>query len=523
MASTAVAPVACYSARAVEGTSIGPYRIVRKLGEGGMGAVWLGEHTLLGRRAAIKVLLREFSAKQEIVQRFFNEARAVTAIADPGIVQVFDFGYHVDGSAFLVMEVLEGEAMDARLRRIGRFTPVDAVRLMAQIATSLGAAHGKGVVHRDLKPENIFIVGDPAVTGGERSKILDFGIAKLAGDEPGKIKTRTGIVMGTPVYMSPEQCRGMSNIDARSDIYALGCVLFTMLCGRPPFEAEGSGDLIIAHVRDTPPTPSTVAPGIPPELDAVVLRCLAKDPAQRFQSTAELVHALASVEPALYGIDPGHSFPGGYRRAPTPAAALAYRQQPTPPPPAQTGPYPQHPTGPHTGPHTGAHTGPPTGPHLNAASTAQTTLGSASAPVHPTRPPARGRGWIAAVIGLVIVGGVAAIVAGTRGGGGDSTSAAGGGSAVTGASPGSGSATPPPPPNDAGVAATPPPVDAAIAAVPVDAPESVAASVDAGVAPAVDAGTTKTSRTKRTGTSTGTGTKRGSNGTTSSGTVDRGD
>src|SRR6478735_8938083 len=111
----------------MEGTSIGPYRIVRKLGEGGMGAVWLGEHQLLGRRAAIKVLLREFSAKQDIVQRFFNEARAVTAIADPGIVQVFDFGYHTDGSAYLVMEVLEGEAMDARLKRIGRFSPVDAV------------------------------------------------------------------------------------------------------------------------------------------------------------------------------------------------------------------------------------------------------------------------------------------------------------------------------------------------------------------------------------------------------------
>lgn len=132
----------------MEGVSIGPYRIVRKLGEGGMGAVWLGEHQLLGRRAAIKVLLPIYSANQGIVQRFFNEARAVTAVADPGIVQVFDFGQHTDGSAFLVMEFLEGEAMDARLKRIGRFSPVEALRLMKQIATSLSAAHAKGVIHQ---------------------------------------------------------------------------------------------------------------------------------------------------------------------------------------------------------------------------------------------------------------------------------------------------------------------------------------------------------------------------------------
>ena len=464
----------------MEGASIGPYRIVRKLGEGGMGAVWLGEHALLGRRAAIKVLLREFSSNEEIIQRFFNEAKAVTAIADPGIVQVFDFGYHTDGSAYLVMEVLEGEAMDTRLKRIGRFTPVDAVRLMAQISTSLGAAHAKGVVHRDLKPENIFIVGDPAVTGGERSKILDFGIAKLAGDEPGKLKTRTGVVMGTPIYMSPEQCRGMSTIDARSDIYTLGCVLFTMLCGRPPFDAEGTGDLIIMHVRDVPPAPSQFVPGIPYGLDAVVLRCLEKEPGRRFQTTAELVQALGSVEPELYGLDPGQYGGPGYRHAHTPAAAMAYRQQPTPPPSA----------------------------------TAPTTLSSASTPVNPTQPPpAKRRGALAAVIALVIVGGgAAAIVAGTRGGGGDNTTNA--------TTPGSGnsSTSPPPPPSIDAAVATAPHIDAAPVAVMADATEAVPATVDAGVAASADAGVIKT--TKRTGP----GTKRGSNGTAaSSGTFDRGD
>ena len=477
----------------MEGSSIGPYRIVRKLGEGGMGAVWLGEHALLGRRAAIKVLLREFSANEQIVQRFFNEAKAVTAIADPGIVQVFDFGYHTDGSAFLVMEVLEGEAMDARLKRIGRFQPADAVRLMAQIATSLGAAHAKGVVHRDLKPENIFIVGDPAVTGGERSKILDFGIAKLTADEPGKQKTRTGIVMGTPVYMSPEQCRGMSSIDHRSDVYALGCVLFTMLTGRPPFESESSGDLIIMHVRDTPPRPSQYAPGIPASLDAVVLRCLEKNPFHRFQSTAELVQALGAVEPELYGIDPSQGYGGpAYRRAPTPAAALAYRQQPTPPPPTGTNP--------------GA-----------------TTLGSATAPVHPTQAPAKSRGWLIAVVAILIVGGGAvAIAVGSGGGGGDSTSNA--------TAPGSDQAVTPPvtPPPDAALAASAP-ADAAPAPVLVDAAEAVAVTPDAAAAVPIDAAVTattdpNTTKTKPKTKTKGSGTKRGSNGTaTGSGTVDRGD
>ncbi|TMQ13842.1 MAG: serine/threonine protein kinase [Deltaproteobacteria bacterium] len=175
-----------------EGTIVGTYRVIRKLGEGGMGAVFAGEHTLLGRKAAIKVLLPALSAQQEIVHRFFNEARAVTQVADPGIVQVFDFGYHTDGSAFIVMELLEGESLAARLERSSRLPLIDVLRLLQMTCSALAAAHGRGVIHRDLKPDNIFIVRDPAVPGGERAKILDFGIAKLSSDEPGKLKTRTG-------------------------------------------------------------------------------------------------------------------------------------------------------------------------------------------------------------------------------------------------------------------------------------------------------------------------------------------
>ena len=158
-----------------EGTTIGNYRIVKKLGQGGMGAVYVAEHALLGRRAAIKVLLPQLSANDEIVRRFFNEAKAVTQIADPGIVQVFDFGFHTDKSAFIVMELLEGEPMDRRLERARRIPVPDALRLMRMICGSLGAAHAKGIVHRDLKPENIFIVADPAVHGGSAPRSSTSG------------------------------------------------------------------------------------------------------------------------------------------------------------------------------------------------------------------------------------------------------------------------------------------------------------------------------------------------------------
>ncbi|MCE9579867.1 MAG: protein kinase [Deltaproteobacteria bacterium] len=389
----------------MEGVTIGTYRVLRKLGEGGMGAVYVAEHTLLGRKAAIKVLLPMLSANQPIVQRFFNEARAVTSIADPGIVQVFDFGYHTDGSAYIVMELLEGETMDARLRRIRRFAPTDALRLMRQAASSLSAAHAKGIVHRDLKPENIFIVGDPAVTGGERPKILDFGIAKLSGDEPGKMKTQTGMVMGTPVYMSPEQCRGAGDIDYRSDIYSLGCVLFTMLIGRPPFEGAGSGELIASHMMIAPPVPSAVLPGLPPAIDDLIARCLAKDPAARFQSMQDFAAAAGHAESSMYGMPP---------LGPITAGQLASQRTPPPgyptPPPATpySGHYPSQPP-PGTYPGTGSQ--PP-------ASPAPTTLGTAAGQSGGTLAPRAGKGGLiaGAIIGGLAIGGGLFLAFG-RGGG----------------------------------------------------------------------------------------------------------
>ncbi|HEY3805939.1 MAG TPA: serine/threonine-protein kinase [Kofleriaceae bacterium] len=284
-----------------EGTELGPYRIVKKIGEGGMGSVYVAQHSLLGRRAAIKVLLPALSSQREIVDRFFNEARATTSVTDPGIVQVFDFGFDAERGAYIVMELLDGESLEARLRR-GAISVADALRLTRQVAGSLAAAHARGIVHRDLKPDNIFIVRDGEAQGGERPKILDFGIAKLTAADGDRSRTRTGMVMGTPIYMSPEQCRGAGAVDHRADIYSLGCVLYHLLAGRPPFDFEGVGEIISAHLREAPRPPSTVASNLPPAIDQLVLRCLAKNPDERFASMTELQLACEAQLAKISGI-----------------------------------------------------------------------------------------------------------------------------------------------------------------------------------------------------------------------------
>jgi len=212
---------------------------------------------------------------------------------------VFDFGEH-DGNSYIVMELLDGEALDKRLARSGALPVPNALRITRQVATSLDAAHARGIVHRDLKPENIFLVRDSEVAGGERAKILDFGIAKLGAAEGG-LKTQTSALMGTPTYMSPEQCRGAGLVDRRSDIYSLGCVLYNLLVGKPPFESDGVGELIVMHLRETPPSASSRAAGVPPQVDAIIARCLEKDPAQRFQSGRELATAIGALLPMTTG------------------------------------------------------------------------------------------------------------------------------------------------------------------------------------------------------------------------------
>jgi eukaryotic-like serine/threonine-protein kinase len=277
------------------GQTFGNYRVTALIGEGGMGVVYSAEHPTIGRRAAVKILRPGLTENVEITKRFFNEARAANAIRHPGIVEVFDSGTLASGVSYIVMELLEGESLAARLRRIGRFGPLEARAIVAQTASALAAAHAAGIVHRDLKPDNLFLVPDYRETSSELVKVLDFGIAKLGLDASRSIsvKTRTGSVMGTPAYMSPEQCRGTKEVDHRADIYALGVILYEMVCGRPPFVSEGFGEMVHLHISEPPPPPRSLVPGIPQDLERVILWCLAKDPEQRLGSMTELQAALS--------------------------------------------------------------------------------------------------------------------------------------------------------------------------------------------------------------------------------------
>jgi serine/threonine-protein kinase len=276
------------------GTTIGNYRVTAQLGEGGMGIVYLAEHPAIGRKAAIKVLHPRLAADPEVVSRFFQEARASNAIRHPNIVEAYDYGTRPDGAPYIIMEYLEGESLSARLERMGRLPLRTALDFAQQAAGALAAAHDKAIVHRDLKPDNLFITADPRVPGGEQLKILDFGIAKLAASVENQIshKTRTGALMGTPLYMSPEQCLGVRVVDHRTDIYSLGCILHEMLCGTPPFVSEGFGALVNMHINEPPPRASKLAPDVPAAVERLILRMLAKKAEDRFPSMLAVQQAI---------------------------------------------------------------------------------------------------------------------------------------------------------------------------------------------------------------------------------------
>ena len=277
------------------GRSIGSYTLVEKLGQGGMGVVYLAEHRRIGRRAAIKFLLPALSQDADVVTRFFNVARAASVIKHPGIVEIYDCDV-VDEQAYIVTEFLEGESLAATLRRAGALAsePIAIAAVVGQIASGLAAAHRKEIIHRDLKPENVFLSVEESVRAPFVVKILDFGIAKLTAPGGGGSNTRTGGLLGTPVYMSPEQCRGLSTIDHRADIYALGCVMFEMATGRHVFVKEASGDLLVAHIIETAPRISAFRPEIPGWMDDLVARMLAKSPDDRPSSMDEIVTAMES-------------------------------------------------------------------------------------------------------------------------------------------------------------------------------------------------------------------------------------
>jgi serine/threonine-protein kinase len=309
------------------GQVVGSYTIVSEIGEGGMGKVYLARHTLIGRKAAIKILDPEISSDEEVVSRFFTEARSVNDIRHPNIVEVTDFGLFGNLHC-IVMELLEGETLAARLERVTLLDEPTTIRIMRQVTSALGAAHEMGTVHRDLKPENIFLCNHPDYP--DFVKVLDFGIAKLLiSDSPVGHHTRTGSVIGTPAYMSPEQCLGEATLDLRSDIYSLGIVLYQMLTGRTPFVGDTLGRLIVCHVSEPPVPPVALNPKLSSLMNAVVLRALQKRPKDRYASMREFREAL-EVTP-LVGMPRVDSAPV---RASAPAALSHAEQRPAPPRPA---------------------------------------------------------------------------------------------------------------------------------------------------------------------------------------------
>lgn len=278
-----------------DGSLVGPYLIVRKIGQGGMGEVYEALHTAIERRVAIKILHAEFAREAEISDRFLNEARIANRVSHPGLVQVFDYSQHADGRYFIVMEYLAGENLTTRIaRRGGCLTAQEAVPLFRQISSAMAAAHEKGIIHRDLKPDNVMIVPDGERPDHERVKLLDFGLAKLI-DRPG---TKSGVLMGTPHYMSPEQCRGANTVTDKTDVYSLGVMLFEALAGRLPFAVDGTGELMSMHLFTEPPPLLSLKPDVPEKLANLVDRMLVKAADSR-PGTTQVVSVLSEIAESL--------------------------------------------------------------------------------------------------------------------------------------------------------------------------------------------------------------------------------
>lgn len=308
------------------GHQVGPYRISYKVSEGGMGQVYAAVHERIGRRVAIKVLHAHCARDQDVVRRFFNEARAVNLIDHPGLVQVHDFDTLDDGTSYLVMELLRGESLAKKLERCPQGLPAEEVAwLGTQIADTLAAVHANEIVHRDLKPNNIMVVRDPLV-GRERTKVLDFGIAKL-GDElllPGQRATSTNVMVGTLLYIAPEQCRSARRVDGKADVYSLGIMLYEMLSGEPPFLGDSEVAQITMHLHDEPRPLIEVAPSVPPELAALVHSMLRKNKDAR--------PTMAEVGVRLQQLDPGTPSTANTPVEPRARIELGFAQTLTAPP-----------------------------------------------------------------------------------------------------------------------------------------------------------------------------------------------
>ena len=271
--------------RSLPGTRIGNYVVVKLVGQGGMGEVYLVEHPDIGTRAAVKVLSSRFSSMAHATERFKAEARAIARIKHANVVEIHDYGTLEDGRLYYQMEHLEGEVLQIVMERRGKMSPEEIAPYLDQMCAGLGAAHKQHIVHRDLKPENIIVTAGPPMA----LKILDFGIAKLLETQPGSANTSVGVLLGTPIVMAPEQAAGQpERISFRTDLYSLGVILYWMLTGNPPFMDDAPGMLVSRHINDTPRALLDVDPTLPAGVAALVERCLAKAPEDRPASALEV-------------------------------------------------------------------------------------------------------------------------------------------------------------------------------------------------------------------------------------------
>ena len=507
----------------------GRYKVVKKLGEGGMGEVYAAEHVHIEKKVAIKLLRPEIVSNQEAVTRFRQEARSASSIGHRNIIGIDDFGQLKDGRIYLCMELLKGAPLNDMIKEP---LPVDRLlNILIQTGHGLAAAHAKGIIHRDMKPENIFVTQGP--NGEDIPKLLDFGIAKVAGQEGQNHLTRTGTIFGTPFYMAPEQAMGQA-VDGRVDIYAMGVICYEVFAGSLPFRGESFMGILTQHITTEPePVAQRAAKAgrtLPPGLAEVIAKALAKDPDKRYRTMDEFVNALIAVYRGIAGAGmssymeafapstgmmpaasgPAPSLPPGAASAPTMmAGGVPGMASPTPPPygaggyppggsqpnfpPAGSQPgYPMPPSGPQPGypPPSGPYA-PPSGP--NPGASAPYFNADSSAFAMAEQPPKKGKaGLIAALLILLVVGGGAAAAVVLLGGkksdkGSDPSAQIDAGGAVARADIDAGGGAVPAADIDAGGGAVPSPDVDAAEAVPsaeVDAGEAVpTADVDAGEEP----------------------------------------
>jgi len=391
------------------GQKVGEYVVEGKIGEGGFGSVFRAAHPLIGKLAAIKVLKRQYSADPEMVSRFVAEARSVNQIRHRNIIDIFAFGQLEDGRSYYVMELLDGAPLDVYLAEHGAMPLGDAIPVLRAVARALDAAHAKGIAHRDLKPENIFLAHES--DGSVFPKLLDFGIAKLLGDAGGTAmhKTRTGAPIGTPYYMSPEQCRGR-DVDHRTDIYAFGCVAYKLITGALPFDGEDYMDILLKQIGEDAAPPSSRLPGVPRAVDDAIAWMMRKDPTARPPNLITAMRALEDAAQAA-GFEFVSDHPTGLHSAQrTPSALMPLPRTPTPGQPAHAGPGDHGDHGDH------GEKGSPS--WVNAATVDANRLGDALAATHSSELPAalpsptmdtiapRRRSRARLAIGLALVGAI---------------------------------------------------------------------------------------------------------------------